>query len=173
MREASDEEAVTRSRLRLSGRRVNKEEGGGECHAERDLKIMFAVYEDALHQRRVEHVYVLEEIDAAERERGGVERMCWRLGEWIFWMCSIERQSWVYPAGQSWYETKRRHLTECEFGAQFRVTRQTFRYILNVCECMERQDSIMRKALHLHKCVAVGLYRLASSAEELSLTPLA
>ncbi|KAL1434676.1 hypothetical protein MTO96_011451 [Rhipicephalus appendiculatus] len=135
-------------------------------HEDDEFLIMFAVYEAALHQRRVQQLCVLEEIDAAEEEREGAERMCRRLVEMISRLCSIERRSWAYPRGQSWYETTVPHLPESEFRAQFRVTRRTFRYILSVCECMERQDTTMRRAVPLDKRVAVGLYRLASSAEE-------
>ncbi|KAH6945500.1 hypothetical protein HPB50_008790 [Hyalomma asiaticum] len=73
---------------------------------------------------------------------------------------------WAYPRGQSWYETTVPHLPDSEFRAHFRVTRRTFRYIISVCECMQRQDTAMRRAVPLDKRIAVGLYRLASSAEE-------
>lgn len=135
-------------------------------HEDDEFWTMFTMYEAAFHQRRVQQLCLLEEIDAAEEERESAERMCRRLAEVIARLCPCERRSWAYPRGQSWYETTVPHLLDSEFKAHFRVTRSTFRYIQSVCECMQRQDTAMRIAVPLDKRVAVALYRLASSAEE-------
>lgn len=48
------------------------------------------------------------------------------------------------------------------------MNRSTFEYIVSVCVSMRRVDTNMRKAIPLDKRVAIGLYRLATSAEDRS-----
>uniref|UniRef100_G3MTI8 DDE Tnp4 domain-containing protein n=1 Tax=Amblyomma maculatum TaxID=34609 RepID=G3MTI8_AMBMU len=127
---------------------------------------MITMQQVALHQRRIQQLHLLEAIDAAEEERQYAEARCRRIMAITARLCSSERRLWAYPRGQSWYETTVPHLPDSEFRAHFRVTRSIFRYILNLCECMQRQDTAMRRAVPLDKRVAVSLYRLASSAEE-------
>lgn len=109
-------------------------------HEDDEFWSIFAFHQAALHQRRIQQLRILADIDAAEEERQRAERMCRRIVAITARLCSCERRLWAYPRGQSWYETTVRHLPDSEFRAHFRVTRSTFRYILSVCECMRRQD---------------------------------
>ncbi|KAH9385029.1 hypothetical protein HPB48_027065 [Haemaphysalis longicornis] len=85
----------------------------------------------------------------------------------IMRLCSRERRVWSYHRSGSWYDTTLPNLPDSSaFRENFRVSRTTFTYIVNACECMRRQDTNMRRAIPLDKRVAIGLYRLASSAEE-------
>nr|XP_037270386.1 uncharacterized protein LOC119162001 [Rhipicephalus microplus] len=65
-----------------------------------------------------------------------------------------------------WYERTLSKLPESKFHENFRVNRSTFKYLVSVCEGMKRKDTVMRKAIPLDKCVAIALYRLATSAED-------
>ncbi|CAN7946620.1 unnamed protein product, partial [Ixodes hexagonus] len=73
---------------------------------------------------------------------------------------------WAYPREKSWYEMTLPHLPDSGFRENFRVSRSTFNYIVSICEHLRRQDTNMRRAIPLDKRVAIGLYRLATSAED-------
>lgn len=73
---------------------------------------------------------------------------------------------WAYPQGSSWYDTTLAYLPDSCFRENFQLDRQTFGYIAGVCESMRRRDTNMRRAIPLEKRATIGLYRLATSAEE-------
>ncbi|KAH9373466.1 hypothetical protein HPB48_009511 [Haemaphysalis longicornis] len=105
----------------------------------------------------------IEEID--EELRQTAKRRKLRMAA-IMRLCSRERRVWSYHRSGSWYDTTLPNLPDSAFRENFRVSSTTFTYIVNACECMRRQDTNMRRAIPLDKRVAIGLYRLASSAEE-------
>ncbi|KAH7984105.1 hypothetical protein HPB52_017076 [Rhipicephalus sanguineus] len=69
-----------------------------------------------------------------------------------------------------WFEETVPLLGEKFFKRAFRVTPGIFRYIVDtVRPLLERQNTNMREAIALDTRVAIGLYRLCSSAEERSI----
>ncbi|CAN7945902.1 unnamed protein product [Ixodes hexagonus] len=85
----------------------------------------------------------------------------------------IERELWSYQRGESWFETTLPHLGERNFKACFRVLPCTFRYLVDVCRpVMERQATNMRQPISVEKRVAIGLYKLCSTAEDRTIAHL-
>lgn len=136
--------------------------------ADKDGKFMavFAAYQAEVQRARLRQLAILDELEQKEAEQEQAENTCRRLQALAARLCSRERMVWAYPREASWYESTLPHLPESAFRENFRMTRGTFRYILNVCESMRRLDTNMRKAIPLHKRVAIAIYRLATSAEE-------
>ncbi|KAL1457222.1 hypothetical protein MTO96_043572 [Rhipicephalus appendiculatus] len=84
-----------------------------------------------------------------------------------------ERERWSFTRRTRWFEETVPLLGEKFFKRAFRVTPATFRYIVEtVRPLLERQNTNMREAIALDKRVAIGLYRLCSSAEERSIAEL-
>ncbi|CAN7991507.1 unnamed protein product, partial [Ixodes hexagonus] len=127
--------------------------------------IVFAQLEAVLAQRKSDLAYVRAEIDNARRKRKQAEERCREIGL-LALSVTREREVWEYPRPPSWYETTLPNLPESFFKANFRVSRATFSYVVGVCSSMERQGTNMRQAIPLHKRVAIGMYRLANSAED-------
>ncbi|CAN7981050.1 unnamed protein product, partial [Ixodes pacificus] len=85
----------------------------------------------------------------------------------------IERELWSYDRGESWFETTLPHLGDKNFKACFRVLPCTFRYLVDVCRpAMTREETNMRKAISVEKRVAIGLYKLCSTAEDRTIAHL-
>ncbi|KAM7289360.1 protein ANTAGONIST OF LIKE HETEROCHROMATIN PROTEIN 1 [Ixodes scapularis] len=137
-----------------------------EDEDERNFWVMFATHQAVLQRRRMQEQSVLAEIDELEAEQKRSQRRRNRLVLAAARLCSRERHVWAYPRAKSWYETTLPYFPESTFRQNFRVDRSTFRYIVSVCECMRRNDTNMRQAIPLEKRVAIGLYRLATSAED-------
>ncbi|KAG0429847.1 hypothetical protein HPB47_023242 [Ixodes persulcatus] len=78
--------------------------------------------------------------------------------------CSSE--VWEYPRPPSWYEITLPNLPESFFKTNFRVSRATFSYVVSACSRMQREDTNMRPAIPLHKRVAIGMYRWATSSKD-------
>lgn len=126
--------------------------------------IVFAQLQAKVAQQKTELACVRAKIDNARRKRKRAEERSREIG--LLVMLTREREVWEYPRPPSWYETTLPNLPESFFKANFRVSRATFLYIVSVCARMQRQDTNMRPAIPLHKRVAIGMYRLATSAED-------
>lgn len=80
---------------------------------------------------------------------------------------AIFRERWSYQRNENWFEDTLPNLGEANFKQAFRVSQTTFRYIVESCRpVLERQDTTMRKAISTEKRVAIGLYKLCSTAED-------
>lgn len=65
------------------------------------------------------------------------------------------------------------HLGDQHFKEAFRVTPVTFRYLVESCRSsLERQTTVMKDPISVEKRVAVGLYRLCSTAEDRTIAHL-
>ncbi|KAH7977609.1 hypothetical protein HPB49_002956 [Dermacentor silvarum] len=131
-----------------------------------DFFIMFAAQRTALYAKQREVLRVLQDIEVLEQERENAETQCRQLVATAVRLCSRERHVWSHPRAQSWYEETLPHFPESLFRGNFRLNRCTFRYIVSVCKSLARQDTNKRRAIPLEKRVAIGLYRLATSAED-------
>ncbi|XP_049523939.1 uncharacterized protein LOC125945726 [Dermacentor silvarum] len=86
---------------------------------------------------------------------------------------SVNRDRWSFSRRTRWFEETVPLLGEKFFKRAFRVTPATFRYTVDaVRPLLERQNTNMREAIALDKRVAIGLYRLCSSAEDRSVAEL-
>lgn len=127
---------------------------------------MFTAMQSKLHDQRMKQATIVQAIRNLERERECADQRRRRLMLGAALLVARERQIWMYPCGNMWYEGTLPQLPDSKFRENFRVNRCTFNYILSVCEGMKRQDTVMRKAISLDKRVAIALYRLATSAED-------
>lgn len=85
----------------------------------------------------------------------------------------VQRERWCYERYERWFEDTLPHLGERFFRQSFRVSSQTFRYIVESCRpLLEREDTVMRPVISVEKLVAVSLYKLCSSAEDRSIANL-
>ncbi|XP_050033077.3 uncharacterized protein [Dermacentor andersoni] len=83
------------------------------------------------------------------------------------------REVWAYARHRRWFENTLPNLGDQNFRQSFRVSPTTFKYLIDVCRpTMERQTTNMRAAVPLDKRVAVGLYKLCSSAEDRTIAHL-
>ncbi|KAH9382569.1 hypothetical protein HPB48_011995 [Haemaphysalis longicornis] len=129
------------------------------------FKSAFAVKEAAIYQLEIQQQHLQAEIDEIEEElRQTAKRRKLRIAA-LMRLCSRWRPVWSHHRSSSWYDTILPNLPDSAFRENFCVSRTTFTYTVNACECMRRQDTNMRRAIPLDKRVAIGLYRLASSAE--------
>ncbi|KAH7943321.1 hypothetical protein HPB52_006902 [Rhipicephalus sanguineus] len=126
----------------------------------------FMALQVLLQQRRVRERNIFIVVHKLNAERIRAERRCKRLTAIAVRLCLRERHVWSYPRGPSWWETTQPHLSDDGFRANFRMSRTTFHHIISVCESMRRVDRNKRKAIPLDKRVAIGIYRLASSAKD-------
>lgn len=86
---------------------------------------------------------------------------------------TVERSRWRFTRNERWFEETLPHLGEAHFKRCFRVAPATFRYIVDACRAdLTRQDTEMTEAVSVEKRVAVGLYRLCSTAEERTVAEL-
>lgn len=139
-------------------------DGGDDADVE--FWAVFAAHQAALQRLRMQRLALSAEIDMLEAKSRRHRRRSKRLLLAAVLQCTRQRALWMYPRPNSWYETTLPHLPDSGFRDNFRMNRPTFHYIVGVCENMRRQDTSMRKAIALEKRVAIGLYRLATSAEE-------
>ncbi|XP_064469812.1 putative nuclease HARBI1 [Ornithodoros turicata] len=80
---------------------------------------------------------------------------------------TIDRQLWMHPRDDKWFEKTLPLLGEENFKQSLRVSPSTFKYLVDVCRPrMERLPTAMREAIPVEKRVAISLYRLGSSAED-------
>ncbi|KAH6919739.1 hypothetical protein HPB50_029274 [Hyalomma asiaticum] len=128
--------------------------------------VSFAAQYALLQQRRIRERNIFIEAEKLNAERRSAERRCKRVMAICARLCSRDRRLWSYPRGPSWWETTRPHLSDDDFRGNFRMSRTTFTYVVSVCESMRRVDTNKRQAIPLEKRIAIGIYRLASSAED-------
>ncbi|XP_070390818.1 uncharacterized protein [Dermacentor albipictus] len=118
------------------------------------------------------------EIEAAKAEADAIEEELLIVNNLMMTIDSVTEQSvnrdrWSFSRRTRWFEETVPLLGEKFFKRAFRVTPATFRYIVDtVRPLLERQNTNMREAITLDKRVAIGLYRLCSSAEDRSVAEL-
>ncbi|XP_064468466.1 uncharacterized protein LOC135379146 [Ornithodoros turicata] len=84
----------------------------------------------------------------------------------------VHRRRWAFERNERWFEDTLPHLGDLHFKQALRVSPSTFRYLLQSLRSLEREDTNMRGAISLEKRVAVGLYRLCSTAEDRTIAHL-
>ncbi len=73
---------------------------------------------------------------------------------------------WAYPQTSDWWEITAQRFTDEQWLEDFRVSRETFKYICtNLKPALQRQDTSYRLCIPLEKWVAIALYKLASTTE--------
>lgn len=133
---------------------------------EEEFMLVLTRYQTLLSEKKSQlHVLQIRK-SLLKKQRLAAERRCRALAAVALQLRTRERLVWMLPRPPSWYDTTVPTLSDTDFKANFRVTRQTFAYILSSCSSLARQDTNMRCCIPLHKRVALSLYRLASSAEE-------
>lgn len=131
-----------------------------------DFWVVYAAHRAALQEASLQRAVLLAQLHEANEVIKRTHRRRQQILLAAVRLCSRERNVWAYPRESSWYDATLPHLPDSCFRENFRVDRRTFSYIVGVCECMRRRDTNMRRAIPLEKRVAIGLYRLATSAEE-------
>ncbi|XP_064479093.1 uncharacterized protein LOC135392307 [Ornithodoros turicata] len=81
-------------------------------------------------------------------------------------LSKVNRRRWVFERNERWFEDTLPQLGEFHFKQTFRVSPTTFRYLVESLPTLERENTEMRDAITPEKRVAVGLYRLCSTAED-------
>lgn len=133
---------------------------------EEQFVLVLTRYQTLLMEKKAQlHVLQIRK-SSLKKQRLAAERRCRVLAAVALQLCAAETRVWMLPRPPSWYDTTVPTLSDADFKANFRVTRQTFAYIVSSCSSLVRQDTNMRRCIPLHKRVALSLYRLASSAEE-------
>ncbi|KAH7976950.1 hypothetical protein HPB52_021763 [Rhipicephalus sanguineus] len=85
----------------------------------------------------------------------------------------IQRERWAFQRNERWFEGTLPHLGDAHFRQSLRVTPATFNYLVNVLTpVLERADTNMRPAVSVAKRIAIGLYRLRSTAEDATIAHL-
>lgn len=85
----------------------------------------------------------------------------------------ITRERWAFERNERWFEDTLPNLGEFHFKQALRVSPTTFRYLVDSCRCvLERETTNMRESISVEKRMAVGLYRLCSSAEDRTIAHL-
>lgn len=143
-----------------------------ENEDERNFWVMFATHQAVLQRRLMQEQSVLAEIDKLEAEQKTLSEMTQPAhASGCATMLPRAARLGISPC-ESWYETTLPYFPESTFRENFRVDHSTFRFIVTVCECMRRSDINMHQAIPLEKRVAIGLYRLATSAEDRTVSNL-
>ena len=76
------------------------------------------------------------------------------------------REVWMRPRSFAWFEMVENHFTDDQWYENFRVTKDTFAFILSkVNEEISHRDTVMRNAVPAKIRLAITLYFLASTAE--------
>lgn len=77
-----------------------------------------------------------------------------------------ERILWVRPSNQAWFDMADTQFDEQQWYENFRVTRDTFQFILNgIGREITRRNTPMRIAISARRRLAIVLYYLSSTAE--------
>ena len=78
----------------------------------------------------------------------------------------VDRSCWMVERSNVWFEMVERAFTDKEWYDNFRLSKETFEYIVSEIENeITRKDTRMRKAIPSRKRVAIALYYLGSTAE--------
>ena len=71
----------------------------------------------------------------------------------------VDRRVWVLPRSDEWFQMADTILSEEQWHSNFRVSKETFQYILSeVEEQIVRQDTKLRKDIPARKKLAITLY---------------
>lgn len=82
---------------------------------------------------------------------------------------ALNRERWSYSRQTTWFEHTVPQHTEDDFKQQFRVTRATFRFLVeSLRPLLEREETGIRDCIAVEKVVGIGLYKLCSTAEDRS-----
>ncbi|KAL1468251.1 hypothetical protein MTO96_025559 [Rhipicephalus appendiculatus] len=127
---------------------------------------MFAVQQAALRDKQAQTLCIIQQLEELEEEKEHSERERNHLAVMAAQLMLHERRVWTYARPESLFETTLPHLPASAFRENFKLDVNTFRYVVSVGGSMAWQDTNMRKAIPLTKRVAIGLNRLATSAEE-------
>jgi hypothetical protein len=77
-----------------------------------------------------------------------------------------ERTLWMHRRTDAWFLLEDKFYTDVQWYENFRVTKQTFDFVVNVIENdIKRKTTILRKPVSVQKSVAVTFYFLSSTAE--------
>ncbi|XP_028405241.1 putative nuclease HARBI1 [Dendronephthya gigantea] len=78
----------------------------------------------------------------------------------------VNRLIWMFPRSDRWFKIAKASLPEREWYANFRVSKDTFYYILSeIVDDITRKDTKLRKAISPEKRVAITLYYIGSTSE--------
>ena len=84
-----------------------------------------------------------------------------------------ERSLWVRPSNQAWFDMVDTEFDEQQWYENFRVTIDTFQFILNGIELeITRRNTPMPQAISARRGLAIVLYYLSSTAEYLTIANL-
>ncbi|XP_064475534.1 putative nuclease HARBI1 [Ornithodoros turicata] len=133
---------------------------------DKNFFLCFAQLQCELRRRQCELNAVRNELDRQHRKRKRAQQQLQTLTTVALRLCTRQRELRNYRRPASWWETTLPGLPDDYFKSDFRVTRATFNYLVEVCQSMAKADTHLRKAIPLRKRVAVALYRLSSSAED-------
>ena len=82
----------------------------------------------------------------------------------LVWHFTIERNLWQIPRTSAWFDLAYSTYSDDQWYANFRVSKNTFHFLVDELRAdLERQDTEMRKAVTVHRKVALFLYYLAST----------
>nr|XP_050023278.1 uncharacterized protein LOC126517568 isoform X1 [Dermacentor andersoni] len=85
----------------------------------------------------------------------------------------VRRPAWTFQRNERWFENTLPHLSDFHFKQALRVSPSTFRFLVESLACaLNRVNTNMRQSISLEKRVAIGLYRLCSSAEDRTIAHL-
>ena len=105
----------------------------------------------------------LQSIDSRSKKR---KRLLLALSAIILYNPPIDRRVWILPRTDHWYSIVQKKLSDKEWYENFRVSRETFNYILSeISTDISHQDTKLRKAVPSAKRLAITLYYLGSTAE--------
>ena len=109
--------------------------------------------------RRIRFLLTYNYLDLATKESAAVSLIHRR--RQILRQRRARRQAWVYPRPQGWFEEMyNNRLLRSLWKDHFRVTRETFDFICQLVERdLQKEDTRLRKAIPVHKRVAIALWR--------------
>lgn len=82
----------------------------------------------------------------------------------LVWHFTVERSLWQIPRTSAWFDLAYSTYSADQWYANFRVSKNTFHFLVDELRAdLERQDTEMRKAVTVHRKVALFLYYLAST----------
>ncbi|KAH7941253.1 hypothetical protein HPB49_011348 [Dermacentor silvarum] len=131
----------------------------------------------ALRAKRIKRKRLHHEIDAEVRRSQEIEQRiqanAFAIAAVIASAATVHRERWTFQRNEHWFAQTLPNLGANHFKQAFHVSPSTFRYLVESCQpVLEHQTTRLRKPLSVEKRVAVGLYRLCSSAEDRTIAHL-
>lgn len=113
------------------------------------------------------------DIDAAKARTDALKRQLLSTSNMLtasaFSTLTLKRERWSYSRQTTWFEHTVPQYNEDDFKQQFRVTRETFWFLVaSLHSLLERQETGIRDCIAVEKVVGIGLYKLCSMAEDSS-----